>query len=249
MATWSGAPLFGSDLGRALAISLLLHLALLWPSAPDGRTAVAASPLSAVLRPTGQRAGSREIPAVREGALSRLIGAQERAGPRKLVAVEDAEPRAAQAPVRGSSVESTPRDGVADRRETSLAPALPAALPAAPGLDAEGLRGFRLALAREARRYKHYPAEAIETGWQGTVEVEVTIRAGGVAMAALGSDQRPCLARFGCRGHDHAGAGNDDSAHRPARPGSSDDAAGDVRTTPVWSRGRLSPARLPRTPA
>lgn len=184
MATWSGAPLFGSDLGRALAISLLLHLALLWPSAPDGRTAVAATPLSAVLRPNGQPAGSPEIPAVPERALSRLIGAQERAGSRKLVAVEDAEPRAAQAPVRGSSVESTPRDGVADRRETSLAPALPAALPAAPGLDAEGLRGFRLALAREARRYKHYPAEAIETGWQGTVEVEVTIRAGGVAKAA-----------------------------------------------------------------
>ena len=47
------------------------------------------------------------------------------------------------------------------------------------GLDADALRGFRVALAREARRYKHYPAQAVEAGWQGTVELEATIRMGG----------------------------------------------------------------------
>lgn len=184
IASWTSAPLLGSGLGRALAVSLLVHLALFWPSAPDGRTAVAAAPLLAVLRPNGQPAERQEIPAISASSPPRLIGARERVVSKKLVAIEDAEPRAVQPPVNGSSVESESRDRATERGATNLAPALPAALPATPGLDAEGLRGFRLALAREARRYKQYPAQAIETGWQGTVEVEVAIRAGGVAKDA-----------------------------------------------------------------
>ena len=46
------------------------------------------------------------------------------------------------------------------------------------GLDADGVRAYRLALAREARRYKRYPREAIDAGWQGTVEVLVAVAAG-----------------------------------------------------------------------
>jgi protein TonB len=52
------------------------------------------------------------------------------------------------------------------------------ALPASPGLDGEGLRRYRVALAGEARRYKRYPAHAIEAGWSGTTEVRVSVAAG-----------------------------------------------------------------------
>lgn len=48
------------------------------------------------------------------------------------------------------------------------------------GLDAEGLRGYRLALARVARGHKRYPREATAAGWQGVAEVRVTVLEGGV---------------------------------------------------------------------
>ncbi len=52
------------------------------------------------------------------------------------------------------------------------------------GVDPEGLRHYRLALAREVRRYKRYPAQAIEAGWVGTVELRVSVRSGGIAQTA-----------------------------------------------------------------
>jgi periplasmic protein TonB len=54
-------------------------------------------------------------------------------------------------------------------------------LPPSDGLDADGLRSYRLALAREARQHKRYPPQAIDAGWEGTAEIQVTLRAGGVA--------------------------------------------------------------------
>lgn len=52
------------------------------------------------------------------------------------------------------------------------------ALPASPGVDAEGLRTYRVALAGEARRYKRYPAQAIEAGWSGTTELRISVMPG-----------------------------------------------------------------------
>lgn len=51
------------------------------------------------------------------------------------------------------------------------------------GLDAEGLRGYRMALAREARRFKRYPARALEAEWSGTAEVSVALAADGLPLA------------------------------------------------------------------
>jgi protein TonB len=42
-------------------------------------------------------------------------------------------------------------------------------------VSAEGLRGYRLALARAAGQYRRYPQQAIDAGWHGTVEIRVTI--------------------------------------------------------------------------
>lgn len=54
-------------------------------------------------------------------------------------------------------------------------------MPASDGLDPEGLRGFRLALAREATRHRRYPPAAVEAGWQGELEVQVKFAPGGLA--------------------------------------------------------------------
>lgn len=57
--------------------------------------------------------------------------------------------------------------------------AAPPASSGASGLDADGVRQYRVALAREARRYKRYPARAIEASIGGTVEIRIAIAAGG----------------------------------------------------------------------
>lgn len=49
------------------------------------------------------------------------------------------------------------------------------------GVDAEGLRSYRLALAREAKRHKRFPTRAIEAGWTGTTELRVSVSADGTA--------------------------------------------------------------------
>jgi periplasmic protein TonB len=83
----------------------------------------------------------------------------------------------------------TPR--TVSRSDSKLAPPAPlstatpaqadSSLPASDGLDPEGLRAYRLALARQAGGHKRYPAEAVEAGWAGIVMLRVLVRTGGVA--------------------------------------------------------------------
>jgi protein TonB len=47
------------------------------------------------------------------------------------------------------------------------------------GADADGLRQYRLSLAREARRYRNYPARAREAGLAGTTELRLVVNAAG----------------------------------------------------------------------
>lgn len=63
-----------------------------------------------------------------------------------------------------------------------MAPPATTALASSAGiLDADGLRGYRLALASQARGHRRYPRQAEDAGWQGTAEVRVTVLAGGMA--------------------------------------------------------------------
>ena len=181
IATWSSARSQGPGLGRALAISLLLHLVIFWPSLPEERTAVAVTPLLAVLRPTGRLAGHSVIPVITASSPTQSVGTQERVVSRKRIIRDPAERHATQTLADGAGAESGLPDRPAEIVAASGALATGSVLPATPGLDADGLRGFRVALAREARRYKRYPVQAIEAGWQGTVELEVVVRGGGVA--------------------------------------------------------------------
>ena len=50
--------------------------------------------------------------------------------------------------------------------------------------DAITLSQYRLALIGVAKRYKRYPARAMEMGWQGRVEVRLVIGAGGFTQTA-----------------------------------------------------------------
>ena len=53
------------------------------------------------------------------------------------------------------------------------------------GLDPDGLRAYRVALAAELRRFKSYPPRAVEAGWTGTVEIGISINATGDAQTVL----------------------------------------------------------------
>ncbi len=56
---------------------------------------------------------------------------------------------------------------------------VPASAPAMArdGINADDLRQYRISLAIAARRFKRYPALARERGWEGTVEVTLTVSA------------------------------------------------------------------------
>jgi protein TonB len=62
-------------------------------------------------------------------------------------------------------------------------PALPTPSPEAP--DASLLDAYRLALIDAAKRYKRYPAQAMERGWEGRVEIRVVVGANGMIKSAL----------------------------------------------------------------
>jgi protein TonB len=63
----------------------------------------------------------------------------------------------------------------------------------ASGETLDGLRGYRLAVATQARRFKRYPPQAMESGWTGSAEIRVEV----------GSDGRPHAATLvRSSGHD-----------------------------------------------
>jgi protein TonB len=51
--------------------------------------------------------------------------------------------------------------------------------------DAGTLEQYRLALIVAARRYKRYPAQAMDNGWQGRVEVRLVVGANGMIQNSL----------------------------------------------------------------
>jgi protein TonB len=51
--------------------------------------------------------------------------------------------------------------------------------------DASLLEAYRLALIDAAKRYKRYPMQAMERGWEGRVEIRVVVGANGMIKSAL----------------------------------------------------------------
>jgi len=64
-------------------------------------------------------------------------------------------------------------------------PAAAAATPSAEARDASLLQAYRLALIDAARRYKRYPVQAMERGWEGRVEIRVVVGVNGTIKSAL----------------------------------------------------------------
>jgi protein TonB len=172
----------------AIAASLVLHLLALWPDHVRQLTQDAPSLLHATLRTRPQPQPASDPPTAPVPLPARTPRAPAASAP--VLAAPALMP---DTPLLEAS-RPAPVPQVPPPAETGAKPA-PATVSSGPaamsgglliegkasGEVANGLRGFRLAVAVQARRFKRYPAQAMASGWAGTAEVRIEV----------GSDGRP----------------------------------------------------------
>lgn len=164
---------------RALAASLALHLVFFLGLSesipPEWKTRNPG--IRAVLRPSQLRPAELALsaPVLSESAKPLLT----RRGPSKTEELLEAGGSAH----RGQG-DRAPREeaGASHEAVVPVPPALPAPQS---GIDAEAVREYRMGVAMQARRYRHYPPLAKHQAWQGLVEVEVRL-GGGIPLARVG---------------------------------------------------------------
>ena len=180
-------------MARALAISLALHAVLLLqslPAAPNKSAKNLVSPTANFLDVSLRAGAGAPAIAANVPALAALIAGST---PRKLPtpAPDLAEPRALPSPDMRVAFPAPGESRSAPPGRTAIAAPISRAHSAGVtasagegGLDANGLRAYRLDLATTARRFKRYPPQALEQGLSGTVEVRIGIAANGVPQSA-----------------------------------------------------------------
>lgn len=169
----------------AIAASLVLHLLAFSLYAPHNLTDDAPARLNATLRKPPQQPpkAAPDVPAKPIPRSAPLASTAAPAAPKEEPFVLE-QPRPASVPQITTAAPEKP---------TTPVPALP--LPAAtlsssgssPAADAplteagasgeavEGLRGYRLAVATQAKRFKRYPRQAMAAGWTGSAEIRVEV--------------------------------------------------------------------------
>lgn len=163
----------------ALTTSVLIHAGLLanLSRVSPPRLAVAKPvPLQAVINPPAQAIPDRSptpLPVVSSDAPRAAPSAASRSRvPKRAAAVRESPPAnaVAVAPAQLAPERSAPP-------HVAAAPVPSGPLAGHEGVNADDLRQYRLALAIAARRFKRYPPLARERGWEGRVEVAVSVRA------------------------------------------------------------------------
>lgn len=173
----------------ALSISLVLHLLVLFAgelrnSAPPGREAVTpqlqvlvraeavpvAAPVPSPVAKTGR--GAQSSPRTLQQPPSAPPVPQVPASPAALPATASSAPVAVSPPAAAGGTQS-PSDGAV------------AGSAGGGGVNADGLRQYRIDLASAARRFRGYPALARSRGWEGVAEVAVVVDIAGVPVVRL----------------------------------------------------------------
>jgi len=180
----STAALFHDDaqqraLSACFGLSIALHAVLLlaFPGLrssphPDGTQALTAS--------FAHRAEVAEAPSARASSEPPARSREVRPVvpiPEPASAPQVAEPASAPSPSPSSAAQAPQSEA---SRVAELPPTDVAAEPLIEGFDTGLLDAYRLALIDAARRYKRYPVQAMERGWQGRVEIRVVIGADGM---------------------------------------------------------------------
>ena len=168
--------------GFSIALHALLLLAFpgLRPSLhPDGPQSLTAS-FALTAEPAGApsaRAPSESPERPRE--VRPVMPLPESASP---VVPQVAEPAFTPSPSPPSAAQAPQSEA---SRVAELPPTEVAAKPLIEGFDAGLLDAYRLALIDAAKRYKRYPVQAMERGWQGRVEIRVVIGTDGMIRRTL----------------------------------------------------------------
>ncbi len=169
----------------ALAGSLAFHLLVFWPANAPREKLQALPALVAHLQPgsaaaPGSTARPLESPEVSVPSLRRewFAPKEKRLGE----ASNEIDTELSQHPAGAATVgPSAALDRVSQsavRTDAAVAASSPA-LSSSEGIDADGLRKFRIDLATQARRSKHYPTQALASGWHGTVDVQLSVDGAG----------------------------------------------------------------------
>ena len=167
-----------------LGVSVVLHgLAMLsFPGSRPADLPDEARPLTAMFasRPESVKAAPapvQRLARVREAELPAPLPTPVEPEPVVAKAVEPAA-----APVPSPQPAALPSvASIAPEPASTQAPARPSA----EALDASLLDAYRLALIDAARRYKRYPVQAMERGWEGRVEIRVVVGENGTIKSAL----------------------------------------------------------------
>ncbi len=170
----------------AILASLLLHVLLLWPAplrppAQEARALLQATvrspqplPVPELPKPTTPRAVA---PAPTPASAQVTPVAQPLEAPRQLsVPLPSVTASASAAVVAAASPAPL---SLAGATATVAAAGSSLTASAASGEALDGLRGYRLAVASQARRFKRYPPEAKASGWTGSTEVRLDVGAEG----------------------------------------------------------------------
>jgi periplasmic protein TonB len=194
----STATLFSSDaqhrsLLACVGISIALH-ALVLISSPAWRSSAPASdPKILTARFAPKPASPESAPAVEQVSRSSELQHEApqpepdvkpespppvlaRSAPGALVAPQQAAPAPTPSPAPSAPVQTA---SAAPSAAEAQVPETSGETTARPAADAVTLDQYRLALIGSAGRYKRYPVQAMEKGWQGRVEVRLAIGADG----------------------------------------------------------------------
>lgn len=164
-----------SGLLPALALSCVLHVLLLWPDVLPRMAQQTGQPLMATLRASA--AVSSPAPVSPSSPSAQDKPAAKAALRQRVTAKSEPETFAPPPAAEGTRTSGQTILGAAavssDRGEPNPNPAAQEGAASRP--DAEGIRAYRIGLAREARAHKQYPYLARERGWTGTAEVRVDV--------------------------------------------------------------------------
>ncbi|MDP1611389.1 MAG: TonB family protein [Sulfuritalea sp.] len=180
-------------LGYSIVASLLLHLLILWPDGTRLLTKDTPSLLQASLRLLPRPAPAPAPPPPRAVAPAPTIApVASRPEPNPLerpapASVPQAPAVPSVADVKAAPGPAMPVVPAVAKLATAAAGSVAGSLLTeanASGEAMDGLRGYRLAVAGQARRYKRYPAQAMASGWTGSAEIRVEVGQDGRPRAA-----------------------------------------------------------------
>ncbi len=165
----------------ALAASLLFHLLLLWPTPARPPNREASALLQATMRQPPPAKAAPSVPepraAVAPPAPARIAPAPEPPASTKLLEspASVSVPQTTAAPVEAAARAASGPALPSAANPRAVAEVSPLTQATATGEALDGLRGYRLAVAGQARRFKRYPAQAMALGWAGTAEIRLEV--------------------------------------------------------------------------